>query len=193
MATAAATARKTPNLGAARAQLSRLKTFTWEGKDKRGIVMRGETLSKNENLVKADLRKQGINPSKVAERKDSIFGKSGSRITPREIAVFSRQLATMMASGVPMVQAFDIIAGGQKNPRMRTMLTEIKTSVEGGSSLSESITQFPSSSTSSTEPGEGRRDSGRARSRCSTPSHLQGKHRKPEGARSRGPVLSRRW
>src|SRR6187399_2510072 len=143
MATAAATARKTPNLGAARAQLSRLKTYTWEGKDRRGVVMRGETLSKNENLVKAELRKQGINPSKVAERKQSIFGKSGSRITPREIAIFSRQLATMMASGVPMVQAFDIIAGGQKNDRMKTMLTEIKTSVEGGSSLSESIALFP--------------------------------------------------
>jgi len=141
MATAAA--RNLPNLGAARAQLSRLKTFTWEGKDKRGIVMRGEMLSKNENLVKADLRKQGINPSKVAERKESIFGKSGSRITAREIAIFSRQLATMMASGVPMVQAFDIIAGGQRNTRMKDMLTEIKTSVEGGSSLSESITQFP--------------------------------------------------
>ena len=142
MATAAA-ARNVPNLGAARAQLSRLKTFQWEGKDKRGVVMRGEMLSKNENLVKADLRKQGINPSKVHERKESIFGKSGSRITPREIAIFSRQLATMMASGVPMVQAFDIIAGGQKNTRMKNMLTEIKTSVEGGSSLSEAISLYP--------------------------------------------------
>src|SRR5262245_45913375 len=142
MATAAA-ARNVPNLGAARSQLSRLKTFTWEGKDKRGVVMRGEMLSKNENLVKADLRKQGINPTKVGERKESIFGKSGSRITPREIAIFSRQLATMMASGVPMVQAFDIIAGGQKNTRMKNMLTEIKTSVEGGSSLSESISLYP--------------------------------------------------
>ena len=143
MATAAAPSRNTSSLGAARGQLSRLKTFTWEGKDKRGVVMRGESLSKNENLVKADLRRQGITPNKVSERKEGMFGASGSRITPREIAIFSRQLATMMASGVPMVQAFDIIAGGQKNPRMRKMLTEVKTSVEGGSSLSESITQFP--------------------------------------------------
>jgi len=140
---ATTTAARAPSLGAARGQISTLKTFVWEGKDKRGVVMKGEMLAKNDNLVKADLRKQGIVPGTVKEKKDSIFGQSGSRITPQELAIFSRQLATMMQSGVPMVQAFDIISGGQKNPRMRKMLNEIKTSIEGGSSLSESIALFP--------------------------------------------------
>src|SRR5687768_10774537 len=104
---------------ASRAQISKLDTFVWEGKDKRGIVMRGETQGKNANLVKADLRKQGITPTRVAAKSKPLFGAAGSAISAREIAIFSRQLATMMQSGVPMVQSFDIIAGGQKNVRMK--------------------------------------------------------------------------
>jgi len=142
MATATAP-RPQPNVGAARAQLSQLQTFVWVGKDKRGVTMKGEMLAKNANLVKADLRKQGITPTKVDVRKKSIFGASGSRITAKEIAIFSRQLAVMMQSGVPMVQSFDIIAGGQKNPRMKDMLTNIKTDIEGGSTLSEALQKHP--------------------------------------------------
>jgi type IV pilus assembly protein PilC len=126
-----------------RSQVSQMTTFVWSGKDKRGIVIRGETASKNANLLKADLRKQGITPGKVAPKAKPLFGAAGKRITPREIAIFSRQLATMMQSGVPMVQAFDIIAGGVTNVRMKNMLVAIKTDIESGSTLNESLAKFP--------------------------------------------------
>jgi type IV pilus assembly protein PilC len=128
---------------ASRAQLSQMQTFTWVGKDKRGVVVKGESQGKNANLIKAELRKQGITPTKVNPKAKPLFGKTGRRITPREIAIFSRQLATMMQSGVPMVQSFDIIAGGQKNPRMQDMLNTIKTDIESGSTLHESLGKHP--------------------------------------------------
>ncbi len=117
--------------------------FVWVGTDKRGKKMKGEQIAKNANLLRADLRRQGINPSVVKPKPKSIFGASGSRITAREIAIFSRQLATMMQSGIPMVSAFEIVAGGQKNPRMKTMLDDVKSSIEGGSSLHEAIGKHP--------------------------------------------------
>jgi type IV pilus assembly protein PilC len=138
MATATAKAPVT-----ARAQISQMKTFVWSGKDKRGVSMKGETIGKNVNLVKAELRKQGITPAKVEEKGRGLFGASGSRVSSREVAIFSRQLATMMQSGVPMVQAFDIISGGQKNPRFRDMLVDIKTNIEGGSTLNEALAKHP--------------------------------------------------
>jgi type IV pilus assembly protein PilC len=137
-----ATATAKPGLQS-RSQISQMQTFVWSGKDKRGIVIKGETLSKNANLLKAELRKQGITPGKVAAKSKPLFGAAGKRITPREIAIFSRQLATMMQSGVPMVQAFDIIAGGVTNQRMKDMLTAIKTDIESGSTLNESLGKFP--------------------------------------------------
>jgi type IV pilus assembly protein PilC len=126
-----------------RSQLSQMTTFVWTGKDKRGVTIKGETLSKNANLLKAELRKQGITPNRVAAKAKPLFGSAGKRITPREIAIFSRQLATMMQSGVPMVQGFDIIAGGVANIRMKDMLTAIKTDIESGSTLNEALGKFP--------------------------------------------------
>ena len=120
-----------------------LEVFVWQGVDKRGVKMKGEQLGKSANLVRADLRRQGINPSVVKPKPRSIFGKKGKRITPREIAVFSRQLATMMQSGIPMVSGFEIIAGGQKNLRMKAMLDSIRADIEGGSSLHEAIGKHP--------------------------------------------------
>ncbi|MBK6726100.1 MAG: type II secretion system F family protein [Xanthomonadales bacterium] len=119
-----------------------MPVFKWEGTDKRGKKMTGEVRAKNANLAKADLRKQGINPSKVAERKAGFFSSKG-RITPQDIATFSRQIATMMSSGVPMVQAFDLIASGTKNGALATMLNDIKSNIEGGSSLAEAIARHP--------------------------------------------------
>ncbi len=116
--------------------------FKWEGTDKRGKKMHGEVRAKNANLAKADLRKQGINPSKVAERKAGMFAKRG-KITAQDIATFSRQIATMMSSGVPMVQAFDLIASGTKNAALADMLNDIKSNIEGGSSLHEAIGRHP--------------------------------------------------
>ncbi len=139
MATATAVKSATPS----RSQISQLQTFTWTGKDKRGVVIKGESQGKNENLIKAELRKQGITPTRVAVKSKPLFGAAGRRITPREIAIFSRQLATMMQSGVPMVQAFDIISGGQRNPRMKDMLVSIKQDIEGGSTLNEALGKHP--------------------------------------------------
>ena len=141
--TAAARAGIKQSAGKARAQVSQFNTFVWTGLDKRGQRMKGEVQSKNVGLVKAELRRQGINPQTVKEKAKPLFGGAGKTITPREIAIFSRQLATMMAAGVPMVQGFDIVAGGQSNPRMKDMLTDIKMEIEGGSSLAESLAKYP--------------------------------------------------
>lgn len=118
-------------------------TFLWEGRDKRGVKLKGQQVASNPNLVRADLRRQGINPIRVRKKPKPLFGGSGSRITPKEIAVFSRQLATMLKSGVPLVTAFQIIAGGVKNPRMRTMVEKIRAEVEGGGSLHEALSAYP--------------------------------------------------
>jgi type IV pilus assembly protein PilC len=126
-----------------RSEQSAMGEFVWEGKDKRGIKMKGETLAKNANLLKAELRRQGINPTIVKPKTKPLFGAAGARIKPQDIAIFSRQIATMMQSGVPMVQSFEIIAGGQKNPRMKDLLLKVKADIEGGSSLSESLAKHP--------------------------------------------------
>lgn len=120
-----------------------LQTFVWEGTDKRGTKMKGETTARSANLLKAELRKQGIAPIVVKPKTKPMFGNAGKSITPGDVAVFSRMIATMMQSGVPMVQAFEIIAGGQKNPRLKDLLTAIKTDIEGGSALSEALGKHP--------------------------------------------------
>jgi type IV pilus assembly protein PilC len=132
-----------PNVGKSRAAISQMETFTWVGIDKRGVKIKGEQISKNASLVKAALRQQGINPQVVKAKAKPLFGKSGSKIKGKDIAVFSRQLATMMSAGVPMVQGFDIVAGGQSNPRMKDMLTNIKVDIEGGASLNEALGKYP--------------------------------------------------
>ena len=142
-ATTAATNRAAAQRGAARAQVSQIQTFNWVGTDKRGVRMKGEYSAKNATMVKAELRRQGINPLKVAIKGKPLFGAAGKRIKPRDIAVFSRQISVMMAAGVPMVQGFDIIAGGQANLRMKNMLIDIKTHIEGGSTLAESLAKYP--------------------------------------------------
>lgn len=141
--TALKTKAATTQRGKQRAQVSELQAFTWVGIDRRGTKIKGEQLSKNASLVKADLRKNGINPQVVKPKAKPLFGKAGSTIKGRDIAVFSRQLATMMAAGVPMVQGFEIVAGGQANPRMKDMLTDIKTEIEGGSALNEALGKYP--------------------------------------------------
>jgi type IV pilus assembly protein PilC len=125
------------------ARPSGMQLFQWEGTDKRGTKMKGESQSKSANLVRAELRKQGITPTVVKEKKKGMFGASGSRITALEIATFSRQIATMLQSGVPMVQSFDILSGGQKNERMRLMLSDIRDSISGGSTLYEALGRHP--------------------------------------------------
>ncbi|WP_266159665.1 type II secretion system F family protein [Dyella silvatica] len=143
MATATATAKNTRSLGAQRAEVSALTTYDWVALDKRGKRMKGDMPAKNASLVKAELRRQGMNPQTVRERGKPLFGSTGSTVKPRDVAIFSRQIATMMASGVPMVQSFDIIAGGQKNVRFKNMLNDVKQGIEGGSSMHEALGKYP--------------------------------------------------
>jgi type IV pilus assembly protein PilC len=142
MATVTA-AKNTRTQTASRAQVTQMPTYEWVALDKRGKRMKGSMQSKNATLVKAELRRQGMNPQNVKERSKPLFGGSGKSVKPRDVAIFSRQIATMMASGVPMVQAFDIIADGQKNPRFKTMLVNVKQGIEGGSSLHEALNLYP--------------------------------------------------
>src|SRR6478609_5974340 len=125
-----------------RMRASQMGLFVWEGTDKRGTKMKGESQSKSANLVRAELRKQDITPTVVKEKAKPMFGAAGSRITALEIATFSRQIATMLQSGVPMVQSFEILSGGQKNERMRIMLSDIRDSISGGSTLYEALGRF---------------------------------------------------
>ena len=144
MATATATASKAAaQRGRARAEVNQLQTFIWVGTDKRGSKIKGEYAAKNVSMVKAELRRQGINPTTVKTKPKPLFGAAGKPIKPREIAVFSRQISVMMSAGVPLVQGFDIIASGQTNPRMKNMLTSVKTDIEGGSTLYEALGKFP--------------------------------------------------
>ena len=131
------------DIGAARAAVKQLAVYEWTALDKRGTKMKGEMQARNANLVKAELRRQGMNPQTVKERAKPLFGAAGKPVKPRDIAIFSRQIATMMASGVPMVQSFEIIAGGQRNVRFKNMLIDIKQGIEGGSALHEALTKYP--------------------------------------------------
>jgi len=120
-----------------------LEVFLWEGKDKRGVKMKGEQPAKNESFVRAELRRQGITPTVVKSKKKPLFGSSGSKIKGKDIAVFSRQIATMLRSGVPIVTSLEIISSGHKNPKMAAMVGALRSDIESGSSLSEALGKHP--------------------------------------------------
>ncbi|HNR22033.1 MAG TPA: type II secretion system F family protein [Steroidobacteraceae bacterium] len=115
--------------------------FSWEGMDKRGNRVKGKSLAPDEAALRADLRRQGIAPSKV--KKQSQAFKSGGRVKPEDIAVFSRQLATMLASGIPLVQAFEIVGNGHEKPSVQKLILDIKQDIEGGTSLHEALAKHP--------------------------------------------------
>ena len=114
--------------------------FIWEGKDKRGHKVRGKALAANEQALRADLRKQGVAATHVKTQSNM---RRGGKVQPQDIAVFSRQLATMMAAGIPMVQAFEIIGNGHEKPSMQRLVLDIKSNIEGGSTLHESLAKHP--------------------------------------------------
>ncbi|MCP1452462.1 MULTISPECIES: type II secretion system F family protein [Pseudomonas] len=116
--------------------------YTWEGKDRKGTKMSGELTGQSPALVKAQLRKQGINPQKVRKKSTSIFSK-GKRIKPLDIALFTRQMATMLKAGVPLLQAFDIIGEGFDNPNMRKLVDEVKQEVAAGNSFAAALRKCP--------------------------------------------------
>ena len=113
--------------------------FQWEGKDKTGKVQRGEMRTTTEAVVASTLRRQGISVTKVKKRRTS----GGKSIKQKDIAVFTRQLSAMMGAGVPLLQAFDIVARGNSNPRMVRLLSQIRTDVETGTSLSNAFRKHP--------------------------------------------------
>ncbi|MBB1074903.1 type II secretion system F family protein [Rhodoferax sp. 4810] len=113
--------------------------FEWEGKDRNGKQVRGETRAGGENQVTAALRRQGVMPTKIKKRRMS----AGKRIRPKDIAIFTRQLATMMKAGVPLLQAFDIVGRGNPNPSVTRLLNDIRNDVETGTSLSTAFRKYP--------------------------------------------------
>ena len=115
--------------------------FNWEGKDKKGNRIKGKSLAPDELALRTELRRQGIAPSRI--RKQSTAFQKGGKINSQDIAVFSRQLATMLAAGIPMVQSFEIVGTGNDKPAMQKLILDIKAEVEGGTSLHESLAKHP--------------------------------------------------
>lgn len=117
--------------------------FTYKGTDKRGGKVEGEIEGHNVDLVKAQLRQKGINPINVRKKPKPLFGESAGKVTAADIAVFARQLTTMMSAGVPLVQAFEIVGNGSENAAMQKIIFAIKSDVEGGASLSQALANHP--------------------------------------------------
>ncbi|HEY1136395.1 MAG TPA: type II secretion system F family protein [Xanthomonadaceae bacterium] len=117
--------------------------YVWEGTDKRGVKMKGEQQAKNTNMLRAELRRIGITPTVVKPKGKPLFGAAGKKISARDIAIFSRQIATMMKSGVPLVQSLEIIGNGQKNVRMKNLVDAVRGDIEGGSSIYEAMCKHP--------------------------------------------------
>lgn len=117
--------------------------FKWEGTDKKGAKVKGELSGQNPALIKAQLRKQGVNPTKVTKKGKDLFGGTGKKIKPMDIALFTRQMATMMKAGVPLLQSFDIIGEGLENANMRKLVDEVKQEVAAGNSFAASLRKKP--------------------------------------------------
>lgn len=118
-------------------------TFLWEGTDKAGARLKNEINAKTESLARAELRRQGIRVVKLKKKPKPLFAVGKKKITTKDIAIFSRQLATMLSAGVPLVQAFDIVGRGHDNPSMQDLLMTIKGDVEGGNTLADSLAKHP--------------------------------------------------
>ncbi len=116
--------------------------FLWEGIDRQGKKVKGEGSSTSVALMRANLRRQGINPQRVRKKPKPLFG-GQKKIKSEDVTVFARQLATMMSAGVPLVQAFEIVARGHENPSMGELLLRIKSDIEGGTTLAEALARHP--------------------------------------------------
>jgi type IV pilus assembly protein PilC len=134
MAQAATTAVRTTGV-------KRDTAFSWEGMDKKGQRLKGKSVAPNEQALKSDLRRQGIIPTRIKKQSQALRG--GGKVKPEDIAIFSRQLSTMLAAGIPLVQAFEIIGNGHEKPAMQQLVLGIKADVEGGSTLHEGLARQP--------------------------------------------------
>jgi len=114
--------------------------FAWEGRDKRGARIKGKSLAPDEKTLRAELRRQGVAPSRIRKQRQ---GRKGGKVNPGDIAIFARQLATMLAAGIPLVQAFEIVGNGNDKPSMQKLILDIKADVEGGTSLHEALAKHP--------------------------------------------------
>ena len=126
----------------AQQKAARTSVFLWEGTDRKGIKLKGELSGANPAMVRAQLRKQGIQPKKVRKKGISLFS-AGKRIKPMDIALFTRQMATMMRAGVPLLQSFDIIGEGFTNPNMRKLVDDLKQDVAAGNSFASALRKRP--------------------------------------------------
>src|SRR5690242_4910894 len=115
--------------------------FNWEGMDKKGNRVKGKSLAPDEVTLRADLRRQGIAASRI--KKQSQAFKSGGKPNPGDIAIFSRQLATMLAAGIPLVQGLEIVGNGHEKPAMQKLILDLKQDIEGGTSLHEALAKHP--------------------------------------------------
>ena len=127
---------------ATKAAQKKIATFTYEGVDRQGKKIKGEASGKGVALVRAELRKQGINAKKVVKKRELNLG-GKKKIKPMDIAIFTRQMATMMKAGVPLVQAFEIVADGLENPSMKDVVLKIKADVEGGNNFAGALHKHP--------------------------------------------------
>ncbi|MGM0563614.1 MAG: type II secretion system F family protein [Pseudomonadota bacterium] len=126
------------------ADKSSKSTFVYKGADRKGRKVEGEMDGFNADLIKAQLRQKGITPSSVRKKPKPLFGgSSGQKITPGDIAVFARQMATMMSSGVPLVQAFEIVGSSAENPNLKKLIYAIKNDVEGGANFADALANHP--------------------------------------------------
>jgi len=116
--------------------------FLWEGTDRNGKKIKGKSLANDEAAVRADLRRQGVVPTRIRKQSKGLFA-GGGKITTGDIALFSRQLATMLAAGIPLVQAFEIVGNGHENAAMQKLILDVKADVEGGSALAEALAKHP--------------------------------------------------
>ncbi len=117
-------------------------TYAWEGTDRKGARVKGESVGPSEALIKSQLRRQGIVPVRV-RKKSGLFTKRKRKVSAQDIAIFSRQLSTMMGAGLPLVQALELVGRSHENPSMSELILAVKTGIEGGSSLSESLAMHP--------------------------------------------------
>ncbi|MEC8428490.1 MAG: type II secretion system F family protein, partial [Pseudomonadota bacterium] len=125
------------------ATASSTEIFIYKGIDKKGAKVEGETTGASVALVKAQLVKKGINPKSVRKKPKPLFGATGKSISPQDIAIFTRQMATMMKAGVPLVQSFDIVAEGVENESLRTMILTIRDDVASGSGFAKALEKHP--------------------------------------------------
>jgi type IV pilus assembly protein PilC len=140
-AVTATTARKAP--AKKKAKKEKAYIYAWQGTDRKGNRVSGETRAANTATVRAELRRQGVTPLKVKKRAAPLFAPRKKKIKPGDIAIFSRQLATMLAAGVPVVQAFDIVGRGHENPSMQDLILSIKSDVESGTSMASALRKHP--------------------------------------------------